>query len=89
MIIEAEGFDLEALELTADGDSALSIAEGTSLRAKDYSDVNALPKLVQPDSVDVDITIETKDDSTTGAVGGTLTIHFATGGNRDELADVL
>jgi hypothetical protein len=89
VIIEASGFDLESLELTAAGDESTGISEGTSLRATDYSDVDSLPKLVQPDSVDVDMRIETKDDSTTGAVGGELIIHVATGGNRDELSDVL
>jgi hypothetical protein len=89
VVIEASGFDLENLELTAAGTSALEISEGTSLRAADYSDVDSLPKLVQPDSVDVDITIETKDDGTMGDVGGMLTIHTATGGNRDELSDIL
>jgi hypothetical protein len=89
VVIEAEGFDVETLELTADGDEADDISAGTSLRASDYDSVDALPKLVQPDAVDVDVTIETKGDGTTGAVGGTLTIHFATGGNRDELSDVL
>jgi hypothetical protein len=89
VVIEAEGFDLESLEITADGDTALAISGGTSLLAKDYSDVDDLPKLVQPDAVVADVTIETKDDSTMGDVGGTLTIHAATGGNRDQLADVL
>lgn len=89
VIIEASGFNLASLELTADGDDSTGISAGTSLRAQDYSDVDNLPKLVQPDEVDVDVTIETKDDSTTGDVGGTLTIHAATGGNRDELSDVL
>ncbi|MFW6376485.1 MAG: hypothetical protein ACOC0F_00780 [archaeon] len=89
VVIEANGFDLENLELTADGDNALDISAGTSLRARDYSDVDNLPKLVQPDAVDVDITIETKDDGTMGDIGGTLTIYAATGGNRDKLSDVL
>lgn len=87
--IEAEGFDLESLELTADGEEANALSEGTSLLASDYDSVDALPKLVQPDAVDVDVTIETKDDGTTGSVGGTLTIYAATGGNREELSDVL
>lgn len=89
IVVVAEGFDLAGLELTADGQNAIDISAGTSLRARDYSDVDDLPKLVQPDAVDVDVTIETKDDSTMGDVGGTLTIHTATGGNRDELSDVL
>ncbi|EMA62237.1 hypothetical protein C470_06081 [Halorubrum distributum JCM 13561] len=89
VVIEASGFNLENLELTAEGTEATAISAGTSLLAEDYSDVDNLPKLVQPDAVDVDVTIETKDDSTMGAVGGTLTIHVATGGNRDELSDVL
>jgi hypothetical protein len=87
VVIEASGFDLESLELTAAGDNALDISEGTSLKAEDYSSVDNLPKLVQPDAVDVNMAIETKES--TGNVGGTLTIHFATGGNRDDLADVL
>ena len=87
VVIEASGFDLEELELTADGDDSIGVSEGTSLLASDYSDVDNLPKLLQPDSVDVDITIETKES--TGKVGGTLTIHAATGGNRDKLSDVL
>jgi hypothetical protein len=89
VVVEASGFDLESLELAANGDTAIDISEGTSLRAADYSDVDNLPKLVQPDVVDVDFTIETKDDSTMGAVGGKLTIHAPTGGNRDDLSDVL
>jgi len=88
VVIEAEGFDLEDLELTAAG-TGNSLSEGTSLRAEDYSDVNNLPKLFQPGQVNVDMKIETKDDDTTGDVGGTLTIHVATGGNRDKLEDVL
>jgi hypothetical protein len=88
VIIEADGFNLENLELTAAGTQG-SVSEGTSLRVEDYSNVDSLPKLFQPGSVDVDFTIETKDDSTMGDVGGTLTIHTATGGNRDELSDVL
>ena len=87
VVIEANGFDLDTLELTGSGDEALDIAEGTSLRAKDYSDVDNLPKLVQPDAVDVDMTIET--NGSTGSVGGTLVIHAATGGNRDQLSDVV
>jgi len=89
VVIEASGFDLESLELTADGDEANAINEGTSLHAADYDDVDNIPKLVQPDAVDVDVTIETKGDDTTGDVGGTLTIYAATGGNRDQLSDVL
>jgi hypothetical protein len=89
VVIEARGFDLANLELTANGGNALDISAGTSLLAGDYGDVNSLPKLVQPDAVDVDVTIETKDDATMGDVGGTLVIHAATGGNRDELSDVL
>ena len=88
VVIEATGFDLENLELTADGSEALDIAAGTSLRAEDYSNVDNLPKLVQPDAVKVEMEVETKKDMTGGA-GGTLTIYAATGGNRDELADIL
>ncbi|MGM0718815.1 MAG: hypothetical protein ACQET5_16965 [Halobacteriota archaeon] len=88
VVIEADGFDLEDIELTAAG-TGNSLSEGTSLRAEDYSDVNNLPKLFQPGQVNVDMTIETKDDETTGDVGGTLTIYAATGGNRDKLADVV
>ncbi|ELZ34307.1 hypothetical protein [Halorubrum distributum] len=87
MVIEASGFDVESLELAADGEEANAISAGTSLKAEDYSNVDNLPKLGQPDAVDVNMTIETKES--TGNVGGTLTIHFATGGNRDDLADVL
>jgi len=89
VVIEADGFDLENLELTADGDDSTGVSAGTSLLARDYNSVDSLPKLVQPDSVDVDITMETKDDTTMGDVGGTITIYTATGGNRDELSDVL
>ncbi len=67
VVIEAEGFDLEDLELTAAG-TGNSLSEGTSLRAEDYSDVNNLPKLFQPGQVNVDMKIETKDDDTTGDV---------------------
>ena len=91
VVIEATGLeDLESLELTANGSEALDIGGGTSLRAADYSDVDNLPKLVQPDAVKVDIEMETKhSDDFTGEIDGELTIHFATGGNRDELSDVL
>lgn len=91
VVIEATGFeDLESLELTANGDNAISISEGTSLLVDDYNDVDNLPKLVQPDAVDVDITMETKNaDEFTGDIAGELTIYFATGGNRNELSDVL
>lgn len=88
VVIEADGFDLEDIELTAAG-TGNSLSEGTSLRAEDYSDVNNLPKLFQPGQVNVDMTIETKDDDTMGNVGGTLTIHAATGGNRDKLSDMV
>ncbi|WP_149797323.1 DUF1102 domain-containing protein [Halorubrum xinjiangense] len=89
VVIEATGFELENIELTAEGSEADDISGGTSLRAEDYSDTANVPKLVQPDKVDVDMTIETKDDGTTGNVGGTLTIHAATGGNQAKLSDVL
>ncbi len=88
VIIEANGFDgLDALELTADGSDSIGVSEGTSLRAKDYDDVDNVPKLVQPDNVDVDITIETGD--ATGTAGGEFVIRAATGGNRDELSEFL
>jgi hypothetical protein len=88
VVIEANGFELESLELTADGSDSTGVSAGTSLLASDYNDVDNLPKLVQPDSVDVDMKIETKG-STNNSAGGTLTIHAATGGNRDELSSVL
>ncbi len=88
VVIEASGFNLESLELTASGEEAVAISAGTSLRVDDYSDVDNIPKLVQPDGVDVEATIETKG-STDNDAGGTLTIHAATGGNRDMLSDVL
>jgi opacity protein-like surface antigen len=89
VVIEATGFDLESLELTADGSDSVNLSSGKSLRAADYSDVDNIPKLVQPDSVDVNITIETKGDGTMGDVGGTLHIHAATGGNRNDLSNVI
>lgn len=91
VVIEATDFDdLESLELTANGSEALGIDEGTSLRAKDYDDVDNLPTLVEPDAVLVDIEMETKHaDDFTGEIDGELTIQFATEGNRDELSDVL
>jgi hypothetical protein len=88
VVIEANGFNLENLEITAAGTQG-NVSEGTSLKVEDYSNVDNLPKLFQPGSVNVDMTIETKNDSTMGNVGGTLTIHAATGGNRSELSDVL
>ena len=87
VVIETAGFDVENLDMTADGNDSVAVSAGTSLLASDYSDVDNLPKLVQPDSVDVDMTIETKES--TGDVGGSITIYAATGGNRDKLADVL
>lgn len=89
VVIEADGFDLANLELTAQGEEANAMTAGTSLLARDYDDVDSLPKLVQPDAVDVDVTMETKSDTTMGDVGGSITIHTATGGNRDELSDLL
>lgn len=89
VVIEATGFELESLELTADGSDSGNLSSGKSLRAADYSDVDNIPKLFQPDMVDVNITIETKDDQTMGDVGGTLHIHAATGGNRDDLSNVI
>jgi hypothetical protein len=85
--MEASGPDPARVSLAAAGTSASDIEAGTSLRVADYDSVDSLPKLVQPDSVDVDVTMETGDD--TGAAGGTLTVHAATGGNRDELSDLL
>ena len=91
VIIEATGSgDLASLNPTVDGEKATAIDPGTPLRAADHSDVDNLPKLVQPDAVDVDIEMGTKPaDQFTGDISGTLTIHFGTGGDRDELSDVL
>jgi hypothetical protein len=100
VVVEAEGFDLERLELTDSAsesndhstfyNSDEQYVDGNlSLRAEDHDSPNTLPKLDQPDHIDVDMTIETKDDDTTGNVGGTLTIYAATGGNRDKLSDVV
>jgi hypothetical protein len=88
VVIEATGFDLERLELTASGEEVTGMDPGTSLRVADYDDVDNLPKLVEPDAVDVDMVIETKA-SVDDAVGGQFTIYAATGGNRDELSDIL
>jgi hypothetical protein len=88
VVVEASGFsNLDDIALTADGSNAISISEGTSLLVGDYDDVDSLPKLVQPDAVNVDITMET--GSNTASAEGTLTIRTATGGNRDELAEFL
>lgn len=87
-IIEISDFNVESIELTAAG-TGNSLSEGTSLRAADYTDPNNTPKLLQPGDANVDITIETKGDDTTGPVGGTFTIHFANGTNRTEFSDIL
>ncbi|OYR45036.1 DUF1102 domain-containing protein [Halorubrum sp. Hd13] len=96
VIIEATGFsDLESLELTVATESGSSGAghqadKGDSLRAKDYENPVNLPVLNEPGDITVDIEIETKSaDDFTGTIDGELTIHYAAGGSRNELTDVL
>jgi hypothetical protein len=82
----ASGVDIE---LTADGSEANVISEGTSLLAGDYNNVDNLPKLQQPDACNIDITIKNTKESAVGDIGGTMTIYAASGGNRDELSDIV
>jgi hypothetical protein len=86
VVIEASGFDVENVELTASGEEANALSSGTTLRAADYDDPDETPKLVQPDAVDVDVTIET-GDATNSTAGGELTIHAAPGLDRSTFAD--
>jgi hypothetical protein len=87
-VIELNGFDSDVeVELTANGSEANDIGAGTSLLVGDYSDVDNLPKLVQPDACNVDMTITNTKDKAVEDVGGTMTIYAATGGNRDDLVD--
>lgn len=89
VVIEKSEFNVDNLELIVNGEDPDGPTAGTSLLAEDYTDVNNLPKLEQPDLVNVDIKIETKGDSTMGAVGGTLTVHVASVGDQSELSDVI
>ena len=88
LAIETVDFNVETLELKAAG-TGNSLSEGTSLRAAAYSDPDNLPKLLQPGTAYVDITIKTKDDDTTGGVGGNLIIHMANGNDRSQLSSIL
>lgn len=77
VICTTSGFNLDDLEIEAVGGGGLQ-GDSQSLLAEDYSDSINAPKLVQPDSFTVDMTIETKD-STDSSAGGDLTIHAARG----------
>lgn len=84
VICTTSGFNLENLEIEAVGGTGLQ-SNPKSLLAKDYDDSINAPKLVEPDSFTVDMTIETKG-STDGDAGGTITIHAARG-NEYESAE--
>lgn len=79
IICTTSGFNLDNLEIEAVGGTGLQ-SSSESLLAEDYTDPVNAPKLVEPDSFTVDITMETKG-STDSAAGGTLTIHAARGNN--------
>lgn len=84
IICTTSGFNLDNLEIEAVGGTGLS-SSPQSLLAEDYTDPVNAPKLVQPDSFTVDLTMET-NGSTDNAAGGTLTIHAARS-NEYESAD--
>ena len=87
-VIELDGFDPDLdVELTANGSKAGDISAGTSLLVGDYSDVDNIPKLFQPDACNVDMTITNTKNKAVKDVGGTMTIYAATDGNRGDLAD--
>jgi hypothetical protein len=79
IICTTSGFNLDNLEIEAVGGTGLQ-SSSESLLAEDYTDPVNAPKLVEPDSFTVDITMETKG-STDSAAGGTLTLHAARGNN--------
>jgi hypothetical protein len=77
MVITTSGFNLENLEVT-------NADTGNSLLAEDYDNPDNAPRVDEGDGqLTADMTIET-GDSTDMEAGGTLTIHVATGGNRDD-----
>jgi len=89
-VIELDGFDSDLdVELTANGSEVVSdaISAGTSLLVDDYDNVDNIPKLVQPDACNVDLTITNTKSEAVENVGGTMTVYAATGGNRGDLAD--
>lgn len=80
--IETKGFDVE-VTLTADEDhgNANSFPNTPGQSVEDSSNPY---KLVQPDSVGIDMKIE-GTDSTNSSAGGQLIIHAASGGNQSQL----
>lgn len=87
-IIELDGFDSDVtVELTANGSESNAISAGTSLLAKDYTDPDNLPKLVEPDACNVDVTITNTKHEAIDDVGGTMTIYAAKGNNRLDLEE--
>ena len=79
IVITTSGFNLEDLEITTNEPQG----GATSLLAEDYDDPQNVPKLVQPDSLTANMTIETKD-STDNDAGGTITIHAARSSNYED-----
>ena len=78
LYIELEGFDEEIdVELSA---GSTEPAEG----GEDLTDSDELVKLFEPDTMSVDVTIESAD-SAIGEAGGTMTVYAATGADRDQL----
>ncbi len=75
--IEQSGFDVD-IELTAGEDT------GNKSKGDTLMDSDNLTKLYQPDSVDVDITIDATDKENQNA-GGEIIVHAASGGNKDRL----
>ena len=78
VVITKSGFDLENMEITTNEPQG----GATSLLAEDYDNPVNVPKLVEPDSLTANMTIETKD-STDNTAGGTLTIYAARGNNYE------
>lgn len=73
VVVTRSGFEVEDLAVeTAEG--------GQSLLATDYDDPVNVPKLVEPDSLTVNLRIETGEETNTTA-GGTFSIHAARGSN--------
>ncbi|QZA88522.1 hypothetical protein K0C01_12185 [Salinarchaeum sp. IM2453] len=89
--IEIDGLDeLEEITMTAHGEEADMIEDGTSLLVDDYNDVDDLPQVGELGAVNVDITIETPPASEfLGEMDGNFRIHVGTEDTRENLSDVL
>ncbi|MFB6183726.1 MAG: hypothetical protein ABEI96_04150 [Haloarculaceae archaeon] len=75
--LEKQGFDAD-VDFVA-GENTFHMSEGDSL-----TDPNDLGHLVQPEGVEVDMTIH-GTSSPNSAAGGTIILHAASGGNQGQL----